>query len=134
VALENAEGKGLELADYAGLGRKYPWLAAAMLVFMLSFTGVPPTLGFWGKFYLFRTAIESGQIALALVGLLASLISAYYYLRVVVVMYMRPGNPEAQGGVWINVAAVTAALATFLLGLAPGPLFDAATQAVLRLF
>jgi NADH-quinone oxidoreductase subunit N len=134
VALENAEGKGLELADYAGLGRKYPWLAAAMLIFMLSFTGVPPTLGFWGKFYLFRTAIESGQIGLALVGLGASLISAYYYLRVVVIMYMRPGEPEAQGGTWINVAAVTAALATFLLGLAPGPLFNAASQAVLRLF
>ncbi len=133
VALENAEGKGLELADYAGLGRKYPWLAAAMLVFMLSFTGVPPTLGFWGKFYLFRTVIESGQIGLALVGLLATLISAYYYLRVVVIMYMRPGEPVASRGSWINATAVAAALATFLLGLAPGPLFDAAIQAVIKL-
>jgi NADH-quinone oxidoreductase subunit N len=133
VALEKAEGKGLELADYAGLGRKYPWLAAAMLIFMLSFIGVPPTLGFWGKFYLFRTAIEGGQIGLALIGLAASLISAFYYLRVVVIMYMRPGEPEAQGGTWINVTAIGAALATFLLGLLPGPLFGAAAQAVLRL-
>ncbi len=133
VALEKAEGKGLELADYAGLGRKYPWLAAAMMIFMLSFIGVPPTLGFWGKFYLIRTTIEGGQIALALVGLAASLISAYYYLRVVVIMYMRPGEPDAQGGTWINATAIGAALATFLLGLLPGPLFNAATQAVLRL-
>jgi NADH-quinone oxidoreductase subunit N len=56
VSLEQTEGKGLELEDYAGLGQKYPWLGVAMMVFMLSLTGVPITLGFWGKFYLFKTA------------------------------------------------------------------------------
>ena len=76
IALEQAEGSGLELNDYAGLGRKYPLLALAMMVFMLSFTGIPPTLGFWGKFYLFRTAVEGGYIGLALIGLLTSLVSA----------------------------------------------------------
>ncbi len=85
IALEKAEGKGLEMDDYAGLARKYPLLAAAMTVFMLSFTGVPPTLGFVGKFYLFRTVIEGGYIGLALIGVLTSLVSAYYYLRVVVI-------------------------------------------------
>jgi NADH-quinone oxidoreductase subunit N len=133
VALEKAEGKGLELADYAGLARKYPILSAAMMVFMLSFTGVPPTLGFWGKFYLFRTAIEGGYIGLALIGLLTSLVSAYFYLRVVVIMYMRPGEAEARRETWVNLLAIAAAAATLLLGFLPGPLFELASQAVLRL-
>jgi NADH-quinone oxidoreductase subunit N len=63
IALEKAEEKGLMIEDYAGLGRKYPGLALAMTVFMLSFTGVPLTLGFWGKFYLFSTAVEGGFLA-----------------------------------------------------------------------
>src|SRR5512142_3345939 len=88
IALERAEGKGLEITDYAGLGRKYPALAAAMTVFMLSLTGIPPTLGFVGKFYLFRAVMVGGFYGLPLIGLLTSLISAYYYLRVVVTMYM----------------------------------------------
>ena len=133
VALEKAEGKGLELADYAGMARKYPLLSAAMMIFMLSFTGVPPTLGFWGKFYLFRTAIEGGYIGLALIGLLTSLVSAYYYLRVVVIMYMRPGEAEARRETWVNLVAIAAAAATLLLGFLPGPLFELASQAILRL-
>lgn len=134
VALEKAEGKGLELADYAGLGVKYPLLSAAMLVFLLSFTGIPPTLGFWGKFYLFRTAVVGGNTSLAVIGLLTSLVSAYYYLRVAVIMYMRPGQPEARRETWINLTAVVAALAILLLGLVPGPLFAIAAQAVIKLF
>jgi NADH-quinone oxidoreductase subunit N len=137
VALEKAEGvgsmsRGLELADYAGLGRKYPYLAAAMLVFMLSFTGIPPTLGFWGKFYLFRTAVEGNNIPLAVVGLLASLISAFYYLRIVIIMYMRPGEVLARRENWVNLLAIGSALATLVLGFLPGPLFDLASRAILR--
>jgi NADH-quinone oxidoreductase subunit N len=132
--LEKAEGKGLEFADYAGLGRKYPWLAFAMLIFMLSFTGVPPTLGFWGKFYLFRTAIDGGYVSLAIIGLLTSLVSAYYYLKVVVIMYMQPGEPVLARQPLLNFTAVGTALATLLLGLLPGPLFDLAARAVLHLF
>ena len=106
IALEKAEGKGLEIADYAGLGRKRPPLAAAMTVFMLSLTGMPPTLGLVGKFYLFRAAIEGGFIGLAIIGVLTSLISAYYYLRVVVTMYMREGDPETtRNPGWISPGA-----------------------------
>ena len=75
-------------------GRKHPALAAAMAVFMLSLTGIPPTLGFVGKFYLFRAAIEGQFYLLAVIGVVTSLISAYYYLRVVVTMYMREGEPR----------------------------------------
>jgi len=134
VTLEKAEGKGLELTDYAGLGAKYPLLSAAMLVFMLSFIGVPPTLGFWGKFYLFRTALESGNTVLVIIGLITSVISAYYYLRVAVIMYMQPGEPEARRETWVNLTAIIAGLATLLLGLVPGSLFNLAAQAVMKLF
>jgi NADH-quinone oxidoreductase subunit N len=133
VVLEQTEGKGLELNDFAGLSRKHPWLALAMLIFMLSFTGVPLTLGFWGKFYLFRTAVMGGYLSLALIGLLTSIISAYYYLRVVVIMYMRPGEPVVAQDVWARFTAVIMAALVLIFGFIPGPLLAIATRAILRL-
>jgi NADH-quinone oxidoreductase subunit N len=134
IALEKAEGKGLEIGDYAGLGRRSPALAAAMAVFMLSLTGIPPTLGFVGKFYLFRAAIEGQFYLLAIIGVVTSLISAYYYLRVVVTMYMRDGEPDAASEPWLNLTWSASAILTVLVSIFPGPLFDWATKAVLRLF
>lgn len=134
IALEKVEQKGLALDDYAGLGRKYPGLAAAMAVFMLSFTGVPPTLGFVGKLYLFRTVLEGGFIWLAVIGVLTSLVSAYYYLRIVVIMYMRDGDPQVHAEPWLRLTAGVTAVATVALSLYAAPLFSWASQAVLRLF
>jgi len=134
IALEKAEGKGLELDDYAGLGSKYPALAAAMAIFMLSFTGVPPTLGFLGKFFLFSEVLKGGFVGLAIVGVLTSLISAYYYLRVVVVMYMRDGEPVARRETWLYATTALAAVGTVVLSLYSEPLFTWASQAVLSLF
>jgi NADH-quinone oxidoreductase subunit N len=131
ISLEKAEGRGLSISDYAGMGRKYPLLAAVMAVAMLSFTGVPPTLGFVGKFYLFRTVVEGGFIGLALIGVLTSLISAYYYLRVVVVMYMQDGEPEAQRDLWVNLTAAVAGVAVVLLSIFSVPLFNWVSQATL---
>jgi NADH-quinone oxidoreductase subunit N len=131
IALEKAEGKGLELDDYAGLSRKYPLLAACMAVFMLSFVGVPPTLGFMGKFYLFRTVIEGGYLGLALIGVFTSLISAYYYLRVIVTMYMREGEPEASKGFWVQFTAAFMAVLVVVLTLVAQPLLSLASQAVM---
>ncbi len=131
VAFEQAEGKNLEINDYAGLGRKYPWLAASMTVFMLSFTGIPPTLGFFGKLFLFSTAVRGGFASLAIIGVLTSLVSAFYYLRVVQVMYMRPGEPAAARDTWATITAVAAAVLVILLGLASSPLFDWASQALI---
>jgi NADH-quinone oxidoreductase subunit N len=133
IALEKEENKDLEIADYAGLGRKYPWLGAAMTVFMLSFTGMPLTLGFWGKFYLFSTAVEGGFTGLALVGLLTSLISAYYYLRVVVYMFMKPGEPTLTQDPWIQLTALVSAFLVVALSLFPGPLLDYASAALMLL-
>lgn len=134
ISLERSGERGLELEDYAGLGRKNPGLAAVMAVAMLSFTGVPPTLGFVGKFYLFRTVIEGGFIGLALIGVLTSLVSAYYYLRVVVIMYMREGEPEVRSERWLQLTAYASALAVVLLSIFSAPLLNLAVQAVLKLF
>ncbi len=136
ILLEQREGRGLSIDDYAGLARRAPGLAAAMAVFMLSFTGVPPTLGFFGKFYLFRVTLEAGFTGLALIGVLTSLISAYYYLRLVMYMYMRPGEPSvhrAPSLSWVvGLAAVLVALAG-LAGLSSAAgLFRWATEAILR--
>jgi NADH-quinone oxidoreductase subunit N len=134
IALEKAEGKGLELNDYAGLARKYPLLAASMAVFMLSFIGVPPTIGFMGKFYLFRTVIEGGYLGLALIGVFTSLISAYYYLRVIVIMYMREGEPEARTEFWVQFTAAITAVLIIVLTLLAQPLLNLASKAVMLTF
>jgi NADH-quinone oxidoreductase subunit N len=134
MAIEQREGRGLEFKDYAGLGRKQPALAIAMTIFMLSFTGVPPTLGFAGKFFLFRAVLEGGYVGLAIVGVLASLISAYYYLRLVVVMFMQEGEPKVHQDRWLNITAGATALATVALFIFSEPLFGWASQALLKIF
>lgn len=134
MMLEQKEGRGLEFKDYAGLAKRSPWLAAAMAVFMLSFTGVPPTLGFAGKFFLFRAVLEGGYVGLAIVGMLASLISAYYYLRLIVVMYMQSGEPEVHREAWLGIAAGATAIGTVVLFFLSQPLFDWAARALLRIF
>ncbi len=134
IALERAEGKGLAISDYAGLGRKYPLLAAAMTVFMLSLTGLPPTLGLVGKFYLFRAVLAGGYVGLAIIGVVTSLISAYYYLRVVVTMYMQEGEPETEREFWLGLTTAGTALVTVLISLVPQGLFAWVSAAVLKLF
>jgi NADH-quinone oxidoreductase subunit N len=133
IMLEKAEGKGLTLDDYAGLGRKYPLLAAVMTVAMLSFIGIPPTLGFFGKFYLFQPVIAGGYYWLAIIGVLTSLISAYFYLRVVVNMYMRNGDPQVQRERWVYSIAIFSGAATLVLSIFAAPLFKWAAEAVLNL-
>ena len=131
ILLEREEGVGLELKDFAGLGNKHPALAAAMTVFMLSFTGVPPTLGFLGKFFLFRTVIEGGYIGLAIIGVLTSLVSAYYYLRLVVIMYMQEGEPQISPAGWVRLTALGSAVLVVALSIFASPLFNWAAKALM---
>jgi len=133
VALERAEGKGLDLEDYAGLGKKHPALALTMLIFLLSFAGVPPTLGFGGKFFLFRTVLEGGYIGLAIVGVLASLVSAYYYLRVVIYMYFHEGDPEVRNEPVLNFVTAVTAVGTLFLFFVSGPILKWAAESILAL-
>jgi NADH-quinone oxidoreductase subunit N len=132
IALETVEGRGLEISDYAGLAKKYPALAIAMTVFMLSFIGFPPTLGMVGKFYLFRSALAGGFPGLAIIGVVTSLISAFYYLRVVVNMYMKDGDPGVEREPLLDFTTALTAVATVVLSLVPQFLFLLASTAVFR--
>ena len=120
------------LDDYAGLGRRSPALAAVLSLFLLSLIGIPITGGFFAKFYVFTAAFQSDLVGLVLVGVINSAIAAYYYLRVLVVMYMRepredtplPPVPTA-----MMAALAVCALATLWLGVLPGPVLDYASRA-----
>jgi NADH-quinone oxidoreductase subunit N len=94
IALGRKGEENTNLVDYSGLGTRHPWLAILMMLFMLSLAGFPPTAGFMAKFYVFSAAVKSGYIGLVIIGVLNSLISVYYYLRIVVIMFMRPPLPE----------------------------------------
>ena len=126
MALETKLGENIDLENLSGLGRKNPVLALAMAVFMISLTGLPPTVGFMGKFYLFRVVMQADLVWLALVGVITSLISAYYYLRVIVMMYMREGTPELRLDGWLKAAIWISGGLVLLLGIAPGFLLNAA--------
>ncbi len=134
MAVERQEGAGLAIEDYAGLAARQPALALAMALFMLSLTGLPPTVGFVGKFYVFRATLDANggaYVWLAIVGVLTSLVSAYYYLRVIVMMWMREGEGRALSQPVLNFAVAVTAIGTFILGLFPMPLIDLATRLVL---
>ncbi len=119
--------------DFAGLGQKKPLLAAAMALFLFSLAGMPPTAGFIGKFYLFSGAVQEGYVWLAIIGVLNSAASVYYYLRVTVYMYFRPGEEQFD---WITVSAPIAlaltisAAGSLIPGIIPSVILDFAQQAV----
>jgi len=117
------------LYGYSGLARRRPVLSALMTLFMLSLTGIPPMAGFLGKFFLFRAAVEGKFYLLAVVGLLNSVIGAFYYLRVVVHMYMKESTTPSPGPALTAAEGISlgvAALATLYLGLFPVWLLDLA--------
>lgn len=130
LARDNREP--LSLGDVAGLGVRRPAVAAALTVFLISLTGVPVSAGFVGKFYLFRAAVDAGYVSLALVGVVMSVVSAYYYLRVVVFMYMREAEDAptwAAVSLWSGAGLVVAVAAVLGLGVYPGPVLEAARLA-----
>jgi NADH-quinone oxidoreductase subunit N len=133
IALSRRDGERVSIDDYAGLGLKYPFLGAAMALFMLSLAGIPPTGGFMGKFYIFSPAIQANYIGLAIIGVLNSVISVYYYLRITVVMYMSQGEAEpATGGLSpaLGLAVLIAILGTLQLGLFPSRFLEVALRSV----
>jgi NADH-quinone oxidoreductase subunit N len=127
ASLESRYGENLEITDYAGLSKSHPALAAFMALFMFSLTGIPPLAMFFGKYYLFTAAVEAGFTWLAVVAAVATVISAYFYLGLVVVMYFRTGGgdtthatnePDTQPGL-SGVTLVVSALGVIVLGLLP---------------
>jgi NADH-quinone oxidoreductase subunit N len=134
MALEKHNGDIIKIDDFAGLGTSHPGLALAMALFMLSLTGLPPTIGFIGKFYVFQTTINAGYMWLAIIGVLTSVVSAFYYLRIVAVMWMAKGEATVTTSRTVNLLVGLTALATFVFGLAPAPLITAAQRALLVFF
>jgi NADH-quinone oxidoreductase subunit N len=135
AVMARREGEDQTFPQYAGLARRQPWLAVAMSLFMLSLTGIPPTGGFFGKYYLFMAAVNGNLGWLAILGVLTSVISAFFYLRVIVDMTMREPERETPARIYpalVTTLAVTA-LGTLVLGVWPGPWLQMA-QAGLRLF
>ncbi|KUG04891.1 nadh-ubiquinone oxidoreductase chain n [hydrocarbon metagenome] len=121
-----------DIEAFAGLSKRSPLLAAIMTICMLSLAGIPPMAGFAGKFYLFAGAIQSGYLWLALIGLIMSMVSVYYYLGVSKAMYIgenSSGSPVAIG-TGSTVALWVCVLATILLGVYPGPLSELAGAAI----
>jgi NADH-quinone oxidoreductase subunit N len=122
ILARTEDGESLMISDYAGLGFKKPLLALFMTVMLLSLAGFPPTAGFVGKFYIFRSAVEAGQIWLVIIGAINTAISAFYYLRVVVTMYMREPEAELDFLAYprlLIVALTLAAIGVVLIGILP---------------
>lgn len=126
-----------DLRDYAGLWRARPALAALMTVFLLSLGGFPPTAGFVAKWYIFSAAVGAGEYALAIVGVLTSVVSVFFYLRVVVMMYMSEpvieSAPPALPRAAMLVLAVPA-IAIFYLGILPTRVIDLAADSIATIF
>src|SRR5579863_8123846 len=111
------------LEDYSGLGRSSPLLAAALTIFLLSLIGIPMTGGFFAKFYVFSVAVKANLIGLTVIGVLNSGVGAYYYLRIIVVMYMRESRkevPVTPVPLALRLAIVLCMIATIYLGIFPG--------------
>jgi NADH-quinone oxidoreductase subunit N len=124
------------VADLAGLGRTHPMMAFALLLFMFSLAGIPPLAGFWGKLYIFMAAVEAKLYVPAVLGVLASVVASYYYLRIVKVMYFdEPGEALDQPVFGVNrVVAFAAAIIVAVFSLAPQPLSIVAAAAAKGLF
>ncbi|HEY7792022.1 MAG TPA: NADH-quinone oxidoreductase subunit N [Vicinamibacterales bacterium] len=138
--LESEDRPNDELRDYAGLWNTRPGLAALMTIFLLSLGGFPPLAGFVGKWFIFSAAVQSGYYGLAVIGVLSSVVSVFFYLRIVVMMYMtapEPGRAPISAPRVPRLAGATLAIATigvFYLGILPTSFIDLATHSIARLF
>ena len=127
VIMLRSEGfKGDNISDYEGLAKTHPLAAALMLVFMFSLTGIPPTAGFMGKFYLFMSAISAGYTWLAVTAVIFSAISAYFYLRIVMYMYMKEPKTAVQLSVSPGIALALAitVIAVLIIGVLPSAVIN----------
>lgn len=131
--MEKTEDHSLEVDDLKGLAKRRPVLALSFAIFMFSFSGLPPSLGFFSKFYLFNAAVGEGLIWLAIWGVINSVISVYYYLRPVVMMYMHEGDSDvaSAGHFATAITIVVAAILTLFLGVVSGPLLTMVEQSLI---
>jgi NADH-quinone oxidoreductase subunit N len=132
IMLRKAGERGEEITDFAGLGKTNKTAAFLMLIFMFSLTGIPPTAGFIGKFYIFKSAVQSGLVWLAVAGVLFSSISAYFYLRVIMVMYMKEPKEsiELTTSPSLALALAVSVTAVIYIGILPSELLDYARASI----
>jgi len=136
IVFSNLTGSD-EISDLSGLSRRSPWLALAMLFALLSLAGIPPTAGFFGKFFIFRAAVESGLWWLAAIGIFNAFIALYYYLNVIKVMYLYRSEDESVSIPLSRAAALAIAVAVFgifYLGIFADRTFEITREAALALF
>ncbi len=131
--LERSEDHIVNIDDLAGLAKQRPMLALCLTVFLLSLAGIPPTVGFFGKFYLFNAAIGEGLLWLAIWGVLNSVVAVYYYLRPIVVMYMKDGDAQISNRSLNATTAVVVVMAAaiILMGVFSGPFFSIVERSLL---
>ncbi|MXV82866.1 NADH-quinone oxidoreductase subunit N [Candidatus Poribacteria bacterium] len=133
ILAKTEDGESLMISDYAGLGLRKPLLAMFMTIMLLSLAGFPPTAGFVGKFYVFKSAVQAGHIWLVIVGAINTAISAFYYLRVVVTMYMREPEEELSFTAYpstLVVGLILAAIGVLLIGVLPSLMLTPAQNSV----
>lgn len=126
----------VRLDDYAGLGRRSPVLAATLTIFLLSLIGIPMTGGFFAKFYVFSAALQANLVGLTIIGVLNSAVGAYYYLRIIVLMYMRDAkdeSPVAPLSISSGTALAICVAATLYLGILPGRILEYASRSAVAL-
>ncbi|MEP6592575.1 MAG: NADH-quinone oxidoreductase subunit N [Acidobacteriota bacterium] len=134
--LGTAERPHDELRDFAGLWRARPGLAGLMTIFLLSLGGLPPTAGFIGKWYIFSAAVQEGHYWLAIIGVLTSVVSVFFYLRIVVMMYMTEGTDAPRPRVAATALAglALAVIAVLYLGVLPTRALDLALESISTIF
>lgn len=133
ILAKTEDGESLMISDYAGLGTRKPLLAMFMSIMLLSLAGFPPTAGFVGKFYIFKAAVGAGHIWLVIIGAVNTAISAFYYLRVVVTMYMREPEEELEFSPYTStlvIGLIIAAIGVFLIGILPSLMLTPAQNSV----
>ncbi len=130
IAVSNRIGSDM-IDDFAGMGRRAPWLAALLAFSLISLIGLPPTAGFMGKLFLFNAAIQADLVWLALLGVVNSVVSAYYYVRVMRVMYLQPSPSEERvpSSAPFRLALAVSGVGILVLGIIPGPLLEVAQNA-----
>ena len=139
ILLESKGYAGERIEDFAGLARRHPGAAAGMLIFMLGLAGIPPTAGFMGKLYLWAATVEAGYIGLAVISVLMSAVSLYYYFRIVVQMYLKDGLAEGDSPAemlsdrWAGTAIAVCAVMTLAIGVWPAPLVGLAKSGLVAL-
>jgi NADH-quinone oxidoreductase subunit N len=130
IAISNKIGSN-EIADYAGVAKRSPLLALGLTLCLISLTGIPPTAGFIAKVYVFNAAVQADLVWLAIVGVLNSVVAAYYYLRVVLNMYVAepPSEEPIQPGYYLGAAMAVAVVGLLVIGIFPNPLLEASEAA-----